>query len=257
MEQGTAVFRTYFDREKNVLIARGNPGPIHQELELHLLSIGAECDRQTLGFLKDGLAAMALYLVSRPRFESFGWTVSLKRPLRNLFFSGSAREHTVVGRAFVEGVKEAATNRFYAQVARPFGELATSSVEVEGTDIFSIVEQYCRASDQQPARFFQRESREAGEEAFVSVLPDADREWFESVDREGLLARISAAEPGLIAEHEVSFRCGCDTDRITRVIADLYRDDPEDLFRGDPLVEVECPRCGTQHQVLRARFDAA
>ncbi len=83
-----------------------------------------------------------------------------------------------------------------------------------------------------------------------------DREWFEGVDGEGLFERSEAARPGLIAEHEVSFRCGCDTDRIARVMAELFRDDPEDLFRGDPAVEVECPRCGTNHQVTRERFDA-
>lgn len=254
MIQENALFRTYFDREKNALISRGNAKPIARDLEFHLLSIGADCDPGTLKLLKDGLAAMALYLVSRPRFESFGWTVSLQDPAINFFFGGSAREYTVVGRAFLEGVRAADSNRFFAQIARPFGDIHTSSVDVEGRDIFGIVEQYCRNSDQQLVRFFHSEG---DEEALLTALPDVDRAWFESVDGEALQVRTGSPGVSLISERQVSLRCGCDAGRISRVLAELYKEEPEELFRGDPSVEVECPRCGTKHLILREAFEKA
>ena len=48
-----------------------------------------------------------------------------------------------------------------------------------------------------------------------------------------------------------------DADRITEILVKLYGEEPEELFRGDPAVEAECPRCGTKHEISRAMFDGA
>src|SRR2546427_970759 len=156
MTQEGAFFVHYLNRKRDVFLSFGDSRPIHRDLDLHLLSIGVSHDAFVLKLLKDGLSALALYQVSLPRFETFGWTISLQDPRVNLFFTGSARESAVVARAFLEGVQPASKNLFFTQVSRPFGELQTSSVEVEGTDVFSIVEQYAMKSDQQLIRYFCR-----------------------------------------------------------------------------------------------------
>jgi hypothetical protein len=91
-------FLSYFDRDHDVLLSVGDPRAIHRDLELHLLAIGVEHDAETLQLLKDGLAALALYMVSRPRFEAFGWTFSFQEPPLNLFFTGSVDDGKIVGR---------------------------------------------------------------------------------------------------------------------------------------------------------------
>ncbi len=250
----TARFLTYLERRREVLLSCGDPRPLHRDLELHLLSIGVEQDAATKSLLKDGLSALALYMVSRPRFETFGWTISLQDPPLNLFFTGSASEGKVVGRAFRDHIQAAPKNKFYAQTSRPFGEIQTSSVDVDGGDVFCIVEQYCSKSDQQPVRVFRGDD---GRVALLSSLPETDRGWLRAVTRDEAFGLEKTGDVKLMTEHEVSFHCGCDTQRITRIVADLYKDDAEDLFRGEASVEAECPRCGTKHLVTREGFERA
>jgi molecular chaperone Hsp33 len=254
MDESGAMLECHIDREHDVLVAVGDLGPLHRELDLHLLSIGVVLDAFTLESLRDGLAAMALYLVSRPRFESFGWTIHLEAPLRNIFVSGTASESSVVGRAFLEGVHSSAQNRFYAQIGRPFGELQTSSVDVRGTDVFDIVRQYCERSDQQLVRIFRGRD---GRVALVSALPSTDPKWLSALDPEGATALTGRPTVKRIAEKRIVFRCGCDTARIAKLVAKLYEEDPEELFRGDSAVEVECPRCAAKHHLSRELFDAS
>ncbi len=251
MSDEGALFLTYLDRQRDLLLVYGDPSPLHRDLELHLLSCCIRHERPTAALLKDGLTAMALYLISRPRFESFGWTISLQHPRLNLFFAGSAKKNTLVGRAFLENVQPAPRHLFYAQISRSFGELQTSSIEVEGSDIFKMVEQFCSRSDQQPVRFFLGEGRRV---ALASPFPGADRKWFQSADPAEIMALEKSGDLKLIADRGVLFRCGCDRKMITGIVVKLYHQDPEELFRGDPEVEVECPRCGAHHVVTREQF---
>lgn len=249
-----AHYRMYLDRERDVFLSFGDPSGLHRDLDLHHLASGISYDPFRLQLVRDGLSALALYMVSRPRFETFGWTINLQDPLTNLFFTGSARESSVVGRAFLENVEPGPRNLFYAQTLRPMGQVQTSSVEVEGTDVFRIVEQYCERSDQQPVRFF---SREGTGSALLCALPDVDVEWFRALESDEVFALEGSGDLKLIAEREVALRCGCDADRITSILVKLYGEEPEELFRGDPAVEAECPRCGTKHEISRAMFDGA
>ena len=249
-----APFRIYLDMRRELLLTRGDPGPLCRELELHHLSSAIEYDAFTRGLVRDGLCAIALYMLSRPRFETIGWTVNLQEPRRNLFLAGSVRDGTVIGRAFVENVQPAPRNLFYAQTSRSFGEPQTSYVEVEGTDIYDIVEQFCRMSDQQSVRFFKESEDDV---ALASALPGADPGMLERLDPAGVLGTPEDGEMKLIAERSIHLVCGCDTGRITRILVTLYAEEPEELFRGDEAIEAECPRCGAKHIVSRAMFDAA
>src|ERR1041385_9357109 len=95
-----AAFQTLLDRQRDVLVSIGDPAPLHLDLELHLLSIGVVHDPFTLGLLKDGLSALALWEVSRPRFETHGWPIALRAPRATPFFPASPAESPVGGRPF-------------------------------------------------------------------------------------------------------------------------------------------------------------
>jgi redox-regulated HSP33 family molecular chaperone len=170
----------------------------------------------------------------------------------NLFFTGSARELTVVGRAFHEHLAALGRSMFYAQTRWRGGETRTSSVDVEGTDIFGMVEQYAAKSEGVPARLF----RKGGERvALIWPLPGADRGWIEGVRAEEVFAREESGGLKPIAGSPVSFRCGCDLARITKIVYELWKGDADEFFGGEPSVEAECPRCGTDHEISRESFE--
>lgn len=247
-----ARFFTYLDRNHDAIVTLGESEAIHRELDLHLLALGVELDSSLRRLLRDGLTAMSLYMFARPRFEYFGWTIHIEEPLVNVFVAGMTREGAVVGRVFTEGVLASGRNTFFCQTGRAFGELQTSSVDVDGADIFDLVEQYSVRSDQQLLRFLKGEGSRA---ALIAALPGTDRKWAAMATLEELDSSISVGELKLLREQDVTFRCGCDTVQIAKLVAGLYEEEPEDLFRGDSQVEVECPRCGAKHGLTRALFD--
>lgn len=248
------IITTHLERQRDVLLAAGDPLALHRDLELHLLSIGAKHDPFTLQLLKDGLSALSFYMVSRPRFDTFGWTISLQEPSINLFFTGSAGDCAVIGRAFLEHVQPSPRNLFISQIVRPRTETQTSSVEVDGVDIFGMVEHYAAKSDQQPLRFFHGQKEEI---LLVVALPQADRDWLAGLSGEEAFRLCRDGDLKLISEHAIQFKCGCRKPQILSILVSLYRESPEELFRGDGAVEAECPRCGTSHTLERAEFDAA
>jgi len=254
MTPETARITTYLERRHDMLLSVGAPWPLHRDLELHLLSIGVKHDPFSLQLLKDGLSAIAFYMVSRPRFDTFGWTISLQDPPLNLFVTGSAADSTVVGRVFSGNVQPAPRGLFIVQTVRPRGEPQTSSVEVDGVDIFAMLEHYTEKSDQQPVRFFHEEE---GRVLQVASLPDADHEWLRRIQGPEAFELLETGDLKLLSEHAVTFRCGCDRDRILHIVRDLYKGSADDLFLGDPSVEAECPRCGTKHLLTREDFLAS
>ena len=254
MTEDAAVFTNYFDREHDILIIVGDSGPICRDLDLHLLAYDIQHDPLTVQLLRDGLTAMALYLVSKPKFESFGWTISLEKPRMNLFFSGSARDQLVVGRAFFENLRDENRNQFYVQTVRPTGQPHTSCIEIEGLDIFGMVELYSAQSDQQELRFFHAEDERVG---LAQTFPGTQLGWFESMGNEGLLGLLDQEELRTLLRNEIQFRCGCDSSRILDILVQSHRNHEEELFLGDPAVEAECPRCAARQVISRESFSGA
>jgi molecular chaperone Hsp33 len=249
-----AVFNNYFDREHDVLVISGDPSPLLRDLELHLLAYDIQYDPLTVQLLRDGLIAMSLYLLSKPKSGSFGWTVSLKDPRMNLFFSGSARDQTVIGRPFFEDLREEPRSLLYVQTSRPTGKAQTSCIEVEGLDIFGMIELYSRQSDQRELRFFHTDDQEAG---LVQTFPGTESEWFEAQNNRDLAGLVECEGIRRLLRHSIRFYCGCDSGRILRLLVHSYGEKADELFLGDPSVEAECPRCGAQHVISREHYAAA
>ncbi len=254
-DDDVAIFLNYHDRERNRLLVLGDPGHLCRELDLHHLAHGRSPDPLVRQLLYDGLAAMALYVVSRPRFDSFAWTVSLQEPRMNLFFGGSARDGTVVGRVFLKNVEPRDTNLFHAQASRPRSDVQHSSVPVEGLDIFGMVEQFCRQSDQQRIRFFHEPG--GSRVVLAQAFSEADHETFDGLTPEEVFSADTLEGVKLLVRREIGFRCGCHKDRVLEVIVPLYGGDIDDLFQGDPAIQVECPRCAAAYTVARGEYEEA
>ena len=247
------VIPTYLDRRRDVLLAFGDPAPLHRDLDLHLLSNGITYDDFTCGVVRNGLSALALIMASRPRFVTFGWTLNLQSPARNFFWTGAAGENTVAGRAFLENVQEGPRNLFFVQTSRSFGDLQTLVHRGGGHGRLLRRRAVLRAI--RPAAGAVLQPRRSGRA--LDGLSDADRDWVRAVETAEVFAGEGTPTSIFIGEREVIFRCGCDRDRIASILATLYEDAEEDLFQGDAEVEAECPRCGAKHVIARELFREA
>lgn len=240
-------------RSREVLIARGAFGPLFADYREHSRRWVGEPAGLVLDLMRDGLAAAGLYLTFRALDEHTAWTINLAEPPLNIFLTSDARAGTVTGRHFAEHVTTTEHNRIFVQSVRTMGPPQLSSTEVKGLEMLPIFEQYFARSEQWPARFFA-----LGGDTYVmlSALPGVDADWIAGVRREDLPALYAADDLRALDERVVIFACSCDERRVHQVVRALFADRREELFRGEELVEVQCPRCGRAYGMSRADFDA-
>lgn len=244
--------QSYLARQENVLVLAGQLSPIASELELHALSNGLTYDPFVRQILCDGLTALALHLAARPVDEYVGWTVSVQKPPMNLFFTGNCQDESLAGRAFLdEGeVRPRDRNLLVAQSRRPGAEPHESFVEVDGIDIFAMIEHYYRQSEQRQGRFLTEEGRDA---ILLQSLPDSDVNWLRDVTRDELEERIAGADLQLLAERRYR-HCGCDRARMIGMLKATYGSDTSALFEGDERVELQCRRCAARLEVTEDEY---
>jgi redox-regulated HSP33 family molecular chaperone len=156
----------------------------------------------------------------------------------------------VVGRVFLDNVKQTETSQLFVEIQRRGRTPYRSAIEVEGLDVFEIFEQYFSRSEQVNTKFY-----EVSDTDFVmfQALPDVDSEWLGKLDRDAALDAIESPTKKLDTQI-FNFRCGCDVDRMTKVVKGMYADQPNELFQGDDRVEVVCPRCGHKWWLNRDGF---
>ena len=248
-----ALVESYLVRDRNALALYGNFAQIIHDLDLHIVSQGLDYDPFTRQLLIDGLSALGLHLATRPVDEYVGWTVQIRQPLMNLFFTGDARTGALVGRAFTDPEDVAARDEsvFFSQSKREFGDPQLSSVAVTGVDLYGVVEQFYEKSEQKLARFFPRDAI-AG---FIVALPDVDANWLRAVSPEEAfdLARRPRVEH--LADRYFRFRCGCDSDKVAGILVGAYGQALDELFGDSDEVEVECPRCASRVSVSRRGYE--
>lgn len=248
---GEAAVRRYIDNSRWVVISEGDFGPLIDAWRLHASVWSPSSDGLGDMLMRQGLAAAALHLANRPRDEMVGWTLNLAEPPTNVFMTGDARQSNVTGRVFTEGVKTVAHSRLFVQSYRAGREPMESVIEVRGFDLLSIFEQYYQRSEQNPARFFQKENDE-----FFMVLgmPGVNRQWMAELDLPASLALIDEAR--LLEERPFRFECGCSPGKMLNALRDIFQADPEELFQGEAGVETSCPRCGRRWWIQRDQFQA-
>lgn len=245
--------RTYFVRNRNVLLARADFGELYVDYYLHLganqIAVAPEHD----ALFKRALAAFTLHCASRPWNELTAWTINVQQPLVNLFLVGDNGTGAITGRVFDENVKEGPENLFFADVVRGNQPKRRSAVTFEGADPMAAVEKFYTQSEQRGARYFQ-----LGEEDFamVSEHPDCDLDWYRALTP-AQVRTLDEAETLVLMEQRIyRWHCGCNQERMMEVLTPTMKHDPEALFGDEPKLEMRCPRCGARHTITREALEA-
>ncbi len=247
---GEVAVRRFLDDENDLIVSSGDFAPLFDAYLDHVRRWEKAPDGLGSVMMRQGLAAAALHLANRPRDEYVGWTLNVCTPPLNIFLTGDSAQGAVTGRVYAENVRTTGANRLFVQMRRSDGDRMESTVEVAGLDVLQIFEQYYRDSEQQPVRLFEVTEREI---LMLLALPDCDEEWLRALTRDQALG-LAEDELRALDQKVFRFRCGCDPDTIQGVVRGLFGEDPEELFRGEPGVEVHCPRCGRRWWVARDDF---
>jgi molecular chaperone Hsp33 len=198
--------------------------------------------------LKDALAMLVLHLTARPWSETIAWTANLRAPRINLFVTGSSYERNITGRVFTEDIREPDRNFFYSQTTTPQSvEPRLSTMEVEGRDPISWVEQFYSQSEQRPSRAFRLEDENF---ALIAAQPDADLEWLAGLDEEQVAAIDTTEETSILETRFFRFHCGCTLEKILPVLGS-WRERPDELFHDAETITVQCPRCAASYLITR------
>ncbi len=245
--------RTYFVRGRNALVARAAFVELYVDYFLHNGEQGIDAAEAHAELFKRALAGFALHCASRPWNEMTAWTLHFQEPLLNLFLAGDNGTGAVTGRVFAEGVREMASNLFYADVVRPGQPKRRSTVAFAGGDPLAAAEAFYRQSEQRPARFFQIAEEEF---AMVSSHPDCDAAWFDALTVDAVRALDRTETLALMERRIYRWHCGCNQPRMMEVLAPTMRTDPEGLFGGGTKIEIRCPRCGARHVITREALEA-
>ncbi|MBS0662586.1 MAG: Hsp33 family molecular chaperone HslO [Verrucomicrobia bacterium] len=251
-ESGLEV-RTCFVRGRNVLLARADFGELFVDYYLHLAAQRLQPAPEHDAMFKRALAAFVLHAASRPWDELIAWTVNFQEPRLNLFLTGDNETGAVTGRAFAENVRELPANIFYADVVRGRQPKRRSMVNFVGDDPLVAAETFYTQSEQRLGRFFQ-----LGEEDFVLITehPDCDLPWLRGLTTDDVRALDRHETLALLERRIVRWHCGCNQARMMEVLAPTMRTQPDELFGGDPKIEIRCPRCGARHAITREAMEA-
>lgn len=258
--QGLVELHSHYVRTRHCLAIQADFGPLFTDYYLHLMQNEIRLEPEHDGMLKDALAAMTLHLTARPRDELSAWTINLNQPVLNLFVTGDSNIDdkqptdtgllvgTVCGRVFTHDVKVGPTCLFFAQSKRPRLPDRQSTVEVTGTDMLRLAEQYYAQSEQLPARYFRLGGDRYG---MVVAQPDNDRSWFEGLETGDIERLAETEELSLLETRAYRFGCGCTLDLIYAVIAPMARASFDELFEGEDALRIQCPRCGGRFRVTQ------
>ena len=245
--------RTYFARGRNALVARAEFSELYAALYLHRMDCGSPIEENSDQLLRDALAAVTLHSASRPWKEIVAWTVNFQTPLANVFVSGNNRLGTVVGNVFTENVKTAPQSVFYADIISESLPPRRSVVEFSEQDFLSAVEAFYLQSEQRSTRFFRFDEEDL---VMVTAQPDADLLWMRSLDESAIRRLDKDVELGLLEKRRYRFECGCDQSQMLAMLAPVMRKQPDDLFQGEEIIRIHCPRCGARHIITRESLEA-
>lgn len=244
--------RSYFVRKRNALLVRGRFSPLYLDYYLHLMQHGIQHAETLDQMLKDGLAALALHLCSRPHDETTAWTIHVREPQRaNLFVTGSTHPGRVTGRIFTEDVKQEGEALFISQTNRPNHPTRQSMIEFKGDDIFHAVEEFYTTSEQRRTRLFRLPDEEFIQ---ISAEPDCDEIWLTEMELENVLEIEQNEHLTLLETRGYVFECGCSVERLMPIINRLPQDDLDHIF-ADGMAEITCPRCGAVFRTAKASFE--
>ena len=244
--------QAYVDRKREAVIARGRMDALFEAYHKHAERWSMLPAEPFLSMMHRALAVASLHLALLPPDEFTAWTLNIKEPPMNFFVCGDNNQFGVTGRVYTSDVKTGESSRLFMESQRPKREPTHSVLDVQGRDVFGIFEEFYARSEQIPNRLFEISENEF---ALIRGLPLVDLDWL------GQLTAATAREHletelELIEERPYHFHCGCNPRIILKVMQGMFSQQPDELFLGDPQVEVHCPRCGRHWWVTREDFNA-
>jgi molecular chaperone Hsp33 len=245
--------RTYFAREKNALVARGDFSEIYAAWYLHRVDNKIEIDDSADAMAKDALAAVTLHCAGRPWKVTCAWTVQLPHPRMNIFAAGDNNTGTVIVNLLTENLQPIDKGVFCSDMVEGFAPSRRSVVDFEAHGFFGAVEAFYEKSEQRKVRFFHY-----GDDEFVMVAaqPDCDMEWLDSLTDELVRKLDASVELSLLEKRTFSFECGCNQERMLDFILPIFRREAEELFGKEQSIRILCPRCGARHTLTREALEA-
>jgi molecular chaperone Hsp33 len=251
-EQGIEI-RSHFVRSRNALVTRAALTELYVDYFLHLSTYQIHPAAEHVDLFKDALAAFVLHCTSRPRYEIIAWTIHFDSPMVNLFLTADNEEGSVTGRVLADNVREMGGNHLYADVIAYAKPPRRSAVPFADANPYRAAEALYLLSEQRPARFFTLAPEEF---AMVGSHPDCDTAWFETLTAEQVRDLEKTESLSLLETRRYEWRCGCSQQKLLRVLAQVARKNPEEIFGQDPSAQVSCPRCGAKHVITREAMEA-
>jgi len=247
-EEDFTRLESVFVRHRNALWIRADFSNLFTDYYLHLMDHGIRHKQELDTLLKEQLAMLSLYLVTRPWAETTAWTVNLHQPRLNLFVAGGTTQESITGRIFTEDVREVERSLFYAQTtSQHMREPRLSTMEMETNEPLRWFEQFYQQSEQRPGRAFHM-----GDDVFHVVVaqPDCDLEWLASLTDEDLAKLDETEETSLMEVRRLRFHCGCSMEKLLPMLS-AWKDRLEVIFEEDEEIRVHCPRCAAVYTVSR------
>ena len=200
--------------------------------------------------LKQLMAGFAVHLTHRPPDESVGWTLLMhgERPY-SLFVTGSVIEQAIVGQVLYHKIRHTDVNVFNQQTSRPAHPPFQSSVRCESGSIEDMLETFYTQSEQLPFKI--RFRSDADKAAALIAMPGFDPQWFGSVDPLQAAEDLSSVRHKLIKQCSFAFACSCSLEKLLPFFRAIPREQLEELYGNDPILLINCPRCGRTFELPR------
>ncbi len=248
---GFAIFNR-FVRGRNILLSEIQGEPLFNELQKHQQQYNIEVPDEISPIFKGLLAAFTLHCASRPRNEVLAWTIRFNDPLCSFFFGGDTELGTVTGRFFTDNIRQGGKNEMYQELKRPGKPLHRSMVDFDGTDASAAVERFYEQSEQRPGKFFDMGD---GNYSLMTAHPDYDEGWFTTLDLDTMRNIQEQEETNLLETRIYRWFCGCSKAKICEMLLPMMQEDPENLFRGESEITVNCPRCAATYVISRNEME--
>ena len=250
MTGAVATVRRSVLRGREAMFASGEFSSLFRAWHEHALRWELDIDGLGEIMMHQALAGAALQLAFRVPEESTAWTLNFSQPPTNVFVCGGGIHNTLTGRYYTEGVQDTGFNRLFVQRAHPQKETQRSVLQVEGLDILIIFERFFRDSEQATTRLVEHSPTRF---SMVLTLPQEDPSWLPGLDPEAIARLEEEAEP--LDQRDFVFHCGCSPEKVAVILSRMFADQADEFFKGAPIVEAVCPRCGARHLLDRKTFD--
>jgi hypothetical protein len=244
-----AKFRRYLLQDEKLLVIHGSIAPaiagMNEYNSRYAITPSPENRNH---FIQELLAAIALSAVSLSERESWGWSLTLKG-MDVGFFVGVEPEGMICIKDLDADMEKASCMIQRKKAGLP---MTQSHIEPRTQSPLDVVEQYFSEVEQTKTRLAIKAD---GEGVLVHALPEGNFDSIKELGADDLLQQITNAikteNAKELGEVLIFYECRCSEVLISRMIANMSEQDKNDIFGDQPVVGIECPRCGRAFNIKK------